>query len=90
MKKYFLGLMAIVFAVASSAFTVSEKSSATNFDPMLHFFNGTNYLGQRTLSAQEVLCPGAGILCAKGYEEIDEETETPIVNTWVADAQKAQ
>ncbi len=90
MKKYLLGLMAIAFAVVSSAFTLSKKPDTTGFDPLLHFFNGANYMGQRTLSAQEVLCPGTGILCVKGYEEIDEETETPIVNTWVADAQKAQ
>jgi hypothetical protein len=90
MKKYLSGILAIAFAIAGSAFTAPTPVNTTD-DPVLHWFSPDlqTYLGQRTVSSEESLCPGAGNVCAKGYEEIDEEEETPITSTFVTNAQKS-
>ncbi len=91
MKKYLLGLMAIVFAGAGSAFiTPPSVKTASVQNPSLHWFTADLqiYLGERTVSAQELQCPGSGIVCAKGYEQIDEENETPIVETFVMNTEE--
>lgn len=71
MKKFRIGLpaLALAVAVAASAFTPTGVTPKTT-DPMFHWFSPSNtYLGQRTEAAQEALCPGSGITCARGYDD---------------------
>lgn len=69
MKKLRIALpfMALLIALSASAFvTGSQKAKAD--DPVYHWFapDGT-YLGQRSIAAQDALCPGDNQTCANGY-----------------------
>jgi len=88
MKKYLMGIIAIAFAIAGSAFTAPANLNHQTNDPLLHWFapNGS-YLGQRTVSAQEGICNGNEKVCASGYSEITEDEE-PVVETFEQDVLK--
>jgi hypothetical protein len=87
MKKYFGGLVALILAIAASAFTAPQQTSS-KFDPMYHWFapNGT-YLGFRTQAAQQDLCGDGLNICASGYSEIN-ENETPVLESYFDDVEK--
>jgi hypothetical protein len=76
MKKFrfSLPLLAIMLAVGASAFTV-EPSTTKSMDPLYHWFSPdlTTYLGQRSVADQEVVCPGTGNICARGFDQIDSQ-----------------
>jgi hypothetical protein len=75
MKKYSLGLLAVILAVAASAFTVPSHKTTALQD--LFWFNpGATVQPQSTvdvatLSDEETnVCPGDGIPCKDGYESV--------------------
>ncbi|HEV7333130.1 MAG TPA: hypothetical protein VGN63_18995 [Flavisolibacter sp.] len=69
MKKFFPGMLAVVLALAASAFTAPSQDSSTTNDPQLHWFDSRTgaYLGFRTAIEQDNLCPGSGSDCADGF-----------------------
>jgi hypothetical protein len=74
MKKVLIPSLAIVLAVAGSAFT-QIKPQASN--TLLHWFDAQtgDYLGQDIKANME--CPGAGLVCREGYEQISPD-EQPV------------
>lgn len=74
MKKVLIPSLAIVLALAGSAFTQIKPQSPTT---LLHWFDAQtgDYLGQDTKANME--CPGAGIVCREGYEQITPD-EQPV------------
>jgi hypothetical protein len=70
--RFSLPLLAIVLAIGASAFTV-EPSTTKSTDTLYHWFSPdlSTYLGQRSIADQEVMCPGTGNVCARGFDQID-------------------
>jgi len=65
--------------IAAFAFTRSDKTDARILSAQteLHWFDpGGNYMGTGTVAEIEALCPGNGVLCAKGYD--DENSGAPV------------
>lgn len=55
------------------AFTKADKNVNKEFSQtQLHWFDPDgNYLGQKTIAEQEAECPGAGNVCARGYNGVN-------------------
>lgn len=69
MKKYYSGIIALAFAFAASAFSTSSSETKGIKDTQYHWFDSQtgDYLGLRTITAQDALCPGSGAACADAY-----------------------
>ena len=63
-------MFALALAVAASAFTAPSSANEVDDPEYQWFAPGTNqYLGIRSIAAQEDMCPGAGATCANAYTE---------------------
>lgn len=73
MKKYLFGIVAMLFAVGTVAFTTSSK------DFSLHWYKRTapdTYVADGVGADPIVICDGIGTICAKGF--ISPQTEGDI------------
>ena len=80
MKKYFLGMIALVFVAAASAFALQDKSVETTQQDFHWFTPNGQYLGELTRTEADMLCPGSGQVCATPYSAIigEEGEEEPV------------
>ncbi len=84
MKKILPGFLALVVAIAASAFTAPSSTSRNLNEP--HWFdeNG-DYIGQRSEQAQRDMCEDGNVdLCAKSYSQITQNQE-PVQSTYIKD-----
>ncbi len=88
MKKYLLGIIAVVFAIVFSAFT-----SQTSRDPLVYFeiVNGDfDDVNAGILSSAPFDCTGGNDDCAKGYDpERTDVVEPNGATTWTLLDQEA-
>jgi hypothetical protein len=73
MKKYLSGLLAVILAISTSAFSV--KTDNVNVDPLFHWFVGNEYTGNEDdVEGEGELtdCEGSGDVCEYGYDDAED------------------
>jgi hypothetical protein len=71
MRKYLLGIIAVVIAITLNSFSVQTKAKST--DPLFHWFTttGGNTFTEDTIEneADATDCTGASDVCEYGYDD---------------------
>lgn len=76
MKKYLLGLMAIVFAVAGSAFTHTDDAGSSSLYWFRYDDMQQQFVYDRHDVTPSITCDGLGEVCAQGFEQPNTNGET--------------
>ena len=70
MKKYMIGMIAMIIIVVASAFTVVNKTTAVKSDPTYWFaMDASGHVTTTQVTNPLTLCPLAGDGCAREYNQ---------------------
>jgi hypothetical protein len=71
MKKYIIGMLAIIMIAIASAFTITHKTAPAKQDPVTYWFqmDAQGNVTTTQLSDPSTLCPLPGDGCARQYNE---------------------
>jgi len=68
MKKFLVGLFALVLA-AATAFATEQPTATRVDDPVLYWFDGATFMGTGTIEEKSGICNGTEDVCLEGFEE---------------------